>query len=160
MFKGNTNTSGTKTTDLNSPDRLNRIVEGTTIHGEINSESNIRIDGFVKGTVSTHGRLVIGPTGIIEGEVFCQNADVEGLITGSLKVNDLLTLKSTAKINGDINTSKLAIEPGAEFTGACNMSSTDKSPRKKVDNSSKEIVDDEDNDVEMTVNEILEERSI
>jgi cytoskeletal protein CcmA (bactofilin family) len=110
-----------KTAEINSPDRLNRIVEGTSIEGDIRSDSNIRIDGKLKGTIHTKGRLVIGASGIIEGEIICENADIEGVFIGKINVNQLLSLKSTAKLTGDIITSKLAIEPGAMFSGACSM---------------------------------------
>ena len=120
MRKGNNN-SMAKTQDINAPERLNRIVDGTTIEGTINSESNIRIDGTVKGTINTKGRLVVGPKGRIEGDVICGNAEVEGTIDGTAKVNEILSLRATAKILGDIHTGKLAIEPGATFTGTCNM---------------------------------------
>ena len=110
-----------KTTEINSPDRLNRIVEGTSIEGDIRSDSNIRIDGRLKGTIHTKGRLVIGATGSIEGEITCENADIEGIFVGKISVNQLLSLKATAKLTGDIITSKLAIEPGAIFSGACSM---------------------------------------
>lgn len=146
MFKPNQNAK-TTTLDANAPDRLNRIVEGTSIQGEISSESNIRIDGHVKGIITTKGRLVIGVTGSVEGEIICQNAEVEGVINGTLKVDDLLSLKSTAKINGDIITSKLAIESGAEFTGTCNMSGNIKQAKGRV------LSDD----IESSVKEILEE---
>ena len=121
MFKGNGNGSSTGRAESNSPDRLNRIVEGTNIQGEIKSDSNIRIDGRVIGTITTKGKLVLGATGFIEGEVICASADIEGTITGKITVDQLLSLKSTAKINGDILTGKLAIEPGAVFTGSCGM---------------------------------------
>ncbi len=110
-----------KTAEINSPDRLNRIVEGTSIEGDIRSDSNIRIDGRLKGTIHTKGRLVIGSSGIIEGEIICENADIEGVFVGKINVNQLLSLKATAKLTGDIITSKLAIEPGAMFSGACSM---------------------------------------
>jgi cytoskeletal protein CcmA (bactofilin family) len=110
-----------KTAEINSPDRLNRIVEGTSIEGDIRSDSNIRIDGKLKGTIHTKGRLVIGTSGIIEGEIHCENADIEGVFIGKINVNQLLSLKATAKLTGDIITSKLAIEPGAMFSGACSM---------------------------------------
>lgn len=119
MFKGNNNT--TTSGNMDAPDRLNRIVEGTNITGDIVSESNIRIDGFVRGTISTNGRLFIGPKGKIEGEIVCSNADIEGSITGTIQVKELLSLKSTAVIKGDIITNKLSIEPGATFTGTCEM---------------------------------------
>ena len=119
MFKGIKDTMAVK--NVNSPDKLNRIVEGTSIEGEIISEGNIRIDGKVKGTVSTRGRLVIGPEGSVEGNIICSNADIEGVLVGTIKVSELLTLKNTAKLQGDIVTSKLSIEPGAVFGGTCSM---------------------------------------
>jgi cytoskeletal protein CcmA (bactofilin family) len=122
MFKSSSpSTPMSKTAEINSPDRLNRLVEGTEIIGDIKADSNIRIDGKLKGTITTKGRLVIGPTGSIEGEIVCENADIEGSFVGKIVVNQLLSLKATAKFIGDIQTSKLAIEPGATFSGNCSM---------------------------------------
>ena len=118
-----------KSAEINSPERLNRIVEGTEIIGDIRSDSNIRIDGKLKGTIHTKGRLVIGVTGSIEGDISCENADIEGSFTGKISVNQLLSLKATAKLKGDIQTNKLAIEPGATFTGTCTMGGTVKDLR-------------------------------
>ena len=134
MFKGNNKTMASN--NVNSPDKLNRIVEGTSIEGEIISEGNIRIDGNVKGTVSTKGRLVIGPNGNIEGNIVCSNADIEGSLLGTIKVAELLTLKSTAKLQGDISTSKLSIEPGAVFGGTCSMGGVVKDMRQSSEKES------------------------
>lgn len=105
-----------------SPGKINSIMEGTSIEGEIRSDSNIRIDGRVKGTVNARGRVIVGQSGVIEGEVICQSSDIEGTVLGKINCQDLLSLKATAKLHGDINTKKLAIEPGAVFTGNCSMS--------------------------------------
>ncbi len=121
MFKGNSNTSPVKTVENNSPERLNRIVDGTVIQGDIKCESNIRIDGKVIGNVTSSGRLVIGSQGIIEGDIYCQNADIEGTFNGKITVQEQLSLKSTAKLTGDIIANKLSIEPGANFSGSCAM---------------------------------------
>lgn len=110
---------------------INRIVEGTAIEGEIRCESNIRIDGSFVGNLNTKGRLVIGPAGRIEGTIHCQNAEIEGLVKGKLNVQQLLSLKGTAKVEGDIFTDKLSIEPGATFTGACNMGAKVKDLKKE-----------------------------
>lgn len=111
----------TQKAKVTTPEKLNRIVEGTIIEGEIRSESSIRIDGKVLGATTTKGKLVVGANGIIDGEVICMNADIEGVVTGRITCTELLTLKSTARVNGDILTSKLAVEPGAVFNGQCNM---------------------------------------
>lgn len=122
MFKSNSNsTSPMKKSDNNSPDQLNRIVEGTHIEGDIKSQGNIRIDGEVKGTIQTKGRLVIGPTGKVEGEIVCENGDIEGTFVGKINVKQLLSLKATSKLSGDIITDKLSIESGSDFIGSCSM---------------------------------------
>lgn len=100
---------------------VNIIGSGTSIEGDVVSGGDIRIDGNLKGTLKTRGKLVVGPTGTIDGEVTCQNADVSGNVRGKINVTELLSLKNTAKINGEITTGKLAIEPGADFSGSCSM---------------------------------------
>lgn len=100
---------------------INLIGSGTQITGDIISTGDFRIDGTLYGNISLQGRLVIGHNGKVEGNVTCQNADVSGEIKGTLNVSETLALKSTSKILGDIITGKIAIEPGALFTGTCNM---------------------------------------
>ena len=100
---------------------LNIVGVGTSIEGDIISSGDIRIDGSLKGTVKTRGKLVVGPSGNVEGEVYCQNADISGSIRGKVNVTELLSLKGTAKLSGEISTGKLSIEPGADFSGSCSM---------------------------------------
>ena len=91
------------------------------IEGDIRSNGDIRIDGSVFGHVYSKAKVVIGSTGTVEGDVNSQNADVSGTIKGKTNVSDLLFLKSSAKVIGDIITGKLVVEVGATFTGSCNM---------------------------------------
>jgi len=100
----------------------NRINEGTTITGDIISKGFFRIDGTIKGNVTTPNKVVIGKNGLIDGTLTCDNADIEGTLTGILTVKDLLALKSTAVINGEVKAGKLSVEPGANFNATCAMS--------------------------------------
>lgn len=100
---------------------INMIGAGTIITGDIISKGDIRIDGTLKGSVNTEGRVVLGREGIIEGDVICKDADISGTIKAKITVSQLLSLKTTAKLNGDIITNKLSIEPGASFSGSCSM---------------------------------------
>jgi cytoskeletal protein CcmA (bactofilin family) len=100
---------------------VNMIGAGTVITGDIQSNGDIRVDGTLKGSVSTTGKVVLGKEGVIEGDVVCNDADISGVIKAKISVSQLLSLKSTAKLNGDIITNKLSIEPGASFTGSCSM---------------------------------------
>ena len=101
---------------------INLISNGTEITGDIRSQGDIRIDGVLIGNLSTKGKVVIGNTGKVKGEVVCKNSEVSGEIEGKINVSQLLTLKVSSAIIGDIITNKLSIEPGARFTGNCNMS--------------------------------------
>ena len=100
---------------------VNQIKAGTHIEGEIKSNGDMRIDGTLKGIIHTQGKLVIGATGQIDGEISCQNAEIHGTINGKITVTELLSLKATSKLSGDIVIGKLAIEPGAQFSGSCVM---------------------------------------
>ncbi|HKI88247.1 MAG TPA: polymer-forming cytoskeletal protein [Draconibacterium sp.] len=100
---------------------INIISEGTTIKGDVSASGDIRIDGTLIGNIEAKGRLVIGPNGRVEGEVNCNNIEVAGYIKGKITVPELLNMKSSAKINGDIIAGKLSVEPGSLFTGTCTM---------------------------------------
>jgi cytoskeletal protein CcmA (bactofilin family) len=104
---------------------INLISIGTDITGDIKSNGDIRIDGSLTGTLSTKGKVVIGQTGRVSGEVFCKNSEVSGTVEGKITVNQLLILKASSKIQGDITTLKLSIEPGAVFSGNCKMNDND-----------------------------------
>jgi len=100
---------------------VNQIKPGTIIEGDIKSNGDIRIDGTLTGTIEAKGKLVIGATGSITGDIVCQNAEILGVLKGKIIVSELLSIKATAKIIGDIITNKLAIEPEASFSGSCSM---------------------------------------
>jgi cytoskeletal protein CcmA (bactofilin family) len=112
----------------------NRINEGTKLKGDIHSKGFFRIDGEIEGNIKTPSRVVIGKSGVITGSLFCVNADIEGIIAGNLDVTGTLTLRSTAKVMGDVSVGKLAVEPGAEFNASCVMKGTEKEKKTEVRN--------------------------
>lgn len=118
MFGDNKSANKNTTGDSHA---ANVIQKGTVIKGEIESAGNIRIDGTLVGTLTTKAKLVVGSTGDILGDVFCQNANLEGKVEGRVEVVGQLYLKSTALIDGDIVTKKLVVEEGAQFNGSCQM---------------------------------------
>ncbi len=100
---------------------VNFLGKGTSIKGDIVSNGDIRIDGVVNGNVSSTGKVIVGSSGRVDGEIVCANAEIEGTLKVKLTVAELLSLKATSNIKGEIVTGKLAIEPGALFTGTCRM---------------------------------------
>ena len=114
-----------KSSNRNNPagdgSSVNLIGGGTKIVGDITSAGDVRIDGHLSGNIVIAGKFVLGATGVVEGNITSVNADLSGEVKGTVKISEMLSLKSTARINGDIETSKLMIEPGAVFTVICNM---------------------------------------
>lgn len=101
----------------------NRISSGTVITGDIVAKGGFRVEGTIRGTVITAGKVVISKGGLIDGTLNCQTADFEGKFSGKLTVTETLTLRSSAHIEGEVTAGKLAIEPGATFNATCEMKS-------------------------------------
>ena len=103
-----------ETTSVANPKAMNQLGAGTVINGEINSDADIRIDGTVRGNVISKGKIVLGATGLIDGDIRSENAYLEGRVNGKVEVADLLILTKTSYINGDIMIKKLVVEEGAK----------------------------------------------
>lgn len=103
--------------------KTNRIVEGTSIKGDIISHADFRLDGELIGNFTSKGKIVIGPAGSVTGDIVCKNADIEGRFNGRIEVTEMLNVKAKAFIKGEVIVSKLAVEPGADFTASCVMRS-------------------------------------
>jgi len=111
--------------------RNNLIGIGTNIKGDIEASGDIRIDGAITGTLKSNGKVVIGQQGFVEGTIICKNADISGKVKGTLKVEELTSLKATSRLEGELFTKQLFIEVGAIFTGKCDMNTKPAEPQKK-----------------------------
>ena len=105
----------------------NIVGKNTSLTGDIKSEGDFRIDGKVEGNIKTSGRVVIGQEGSVDGTIECTHADIEGKFSGKLNVDQMLSLKATATIAGEVVLGKLSVEPGATFNASCNMKGSVKS---------------------------------
>lgn len=100
------------------------ISKGTVIQGNIETPGNFRIEGKLTGNLISKAKVALGPVASIKGDIKAQNAEIDGTVDGNIEVGELITLKSTAVITGDITTSKLVVEPGAVFNGKCTMNTS------------------------------------
>ena len=98
---------------------ISRISAGTVIKGEILSPGDIRIDGTFEGRLQSKGRVVIGETAVIKGDILCDNVDLCGKVEGNIYVKDTLALKEGCVVNGNLHIKKLSVELGATFNGNC-----------------------------------------
>ena len=112
----------------------NLLGAGTTIKGDIESNGDIRIDGHLIGSLKSNGKVVIGQTGVMEGDLTCKQAEISGAVKGNINTDELTALKSTSKVEVDLTTKQLLIEVGAQFTGKCMMGhqSTVAMPKQKI----------------------------
>ncbi|ANQ50001.1 polymer-forming cytoskeletal protein [Flammeovirga yaeyamensis] len=99
----------------------NTIGHGTTLKGDVETHGVLRMDGKIIGNLQCHSKFFLGNDGQIEGDVFAQNAEIEGEIHGRIEVAENLVLRGSAVIHGDIITKSLTIDPGAVFNGTCKM---------------------------------------
>ena len=100
---------------------INTITAGSVIKGNINANGDFRLDGKLEGDITLNGKLVVGETGSITGNVICQNANVIGTVVGNISVKELLTMHASSKVRGDILINRLCIEPGAIYSGTCRI---------------------------------------
>lgn len=121
MKNQNINTLRKLTSVVHDSAVRNILGQGTVIKGDIELQGDFRIDGNLFGNISSQGRIVIGTTGIVEGDISCANADISGHVTGNITTADLTTLKASAVVTGELFTTRLAIEVGAVFNGKCSM---------------------------------------
>ena len=99
----------------------NAIAPGTKILGSITAENDFRIDGVIEGDIVCQGKVIVGRQGLVKGKVVCVNAEIVGQVEGKIQVSEILTLKSTAVVQGEIKISTLIVEPNAQFNGSCEM---------------------------------------
>ncbi len=137
MFNSKTQNTPSDALDLNSH---NTIGAGTVITGEINIEGNVRIDGTIKGNLISKGKIVLGPNSVVEGEVECKQASISGKVLGKVIAHELISIKSTAQIEGDVYYSKLEVDNGAQINGSL-LSSVSKKPNLKKVASNQPLVE-------------------
>ncbi len=122
MFKLKSNIMGIGKDTMPMGTEHNTLAHGTKVVGDIQAENDFRLDGSVEGTIVCKGKIIIGKNGLMSGTMTCANAEVMGTVKGKMIIADTLSLKATARVEGEIVTKTLSIEPQAVFSGTCDMS--------------------------------------
>lgn len=122
---GNTQTDDTSSSMANQTssvqDQVNLVGEGTVFEGTVRAQSDVRASGRIIGTLEVEGKTMIAEEGAVEGEIIATNAEIAGQVQGEIHIEERLVLKSTARVDGKIETDRLVVEEGAQFTGECEM---------------------------------------
>jgi cytoskeletal protein CcmA (bactofilin family) len=97
------------------------ISSGTTLKGDLSSNSDLRIDGTVIGNIHSSAKIIIGSTGVVEGDISGTQADIVGKVSGNVRAKELLQLRGECLVTGNLYAGKLQVEPTATFNGQCHM---------------------------------------
>ena len=120
MFKNKPTTIMT-TEKTNGGNGATLISAGTSLKGDISSNSDLRIDGTVIGNINSSAKIVIGANGVVEGDIFGNQADIVGKVSGNVRTKELLQLRGESIVSGNLYAGKLQVEPTATFNGQCHM---------------------------------------
>ena len=116
---------------INEVNALNTFAQDTKIVGNIDSDGDLRMDGSLEGKLNCKGRVVVGPEAHVKGSIYARNVEILGNVEGIITAIELLSLKATAVITGDLIMGKFSVEPGARFTGNCKMNGVEKNQQEK-----------------------------
>ncbi len=106
---------------MNNANTTNQIAKGTYLEGNVESYGNMRIEGKVKGNITSKSKVILDASSHVEGNIMAQNAEISGEVNGKIEVSEVLALKASANVKGEIVTNKLIVESGATFNGGCKM---------------------------------------
>jgi cytoskeletal protein CcmA (bactofilin family) len=119
--KEEVSTNGKFSLQKTSPNGLNSLVAGATLEGNVTAESDFRIDGHFKGNLICKAKVIVGPSGVFDGDMKAENAVIEGMVIGKIQIFSTLEVKETGIVNGDVATENLIIANGAKFNVTCSM---------------------------------------
>jgi cytoskeletal protein CcmA (bactofilin family) len=117
MLKGTSYESG-------NSEEATVISKGVKIEGKLSCSGSIRLDGEVKGDISSQSAVIIGENGKVNGQINAENITIGGKVTGTVRAKEKLVLDAKANLQGDIFSKIIAVESGAVFNGNCKMGSS------------------------------------
>jgi cytoskeletal protein CcmA (bactofilin family) len=121
MFNNKNKTDMQQPTSNGNGGGATLISAGTVLKGDISSSSDLRIDGTVIGNIKSGSKIIVGSSGVVEGDIMGNQADITGKVSGNIKAKELLQLRGECLVTGNIYAGKLQVEPSATFNGQCHM---------------------------------------
>jgi cytoskeletal protein CcmA (bactofilin family) len=119
MFTTKTKTDMTLTPAAGNGTTL--ISAGTQLKGDIRSAGDLRIDGTIIGNIYSAAKIIVGSSGVVEGDIQGNQADISGRVSGNVRAKEMLQLRGESVVTGNLYAGKLQVEPSATFNGQCHM---------------------------------------
>ena len=112
MFKG----------DTTSAKQGDTVIGGAVkVEGNFVGEGNVIVEGQLQGTLKTKHNVTIGNSAKVKANIEAVDVYLAGELVGNVKATGKLFLKAGAKLNGNVETGMLSVEPGAILNGKCTM---------------------------------------
>lgn len=105
----------------NGDEVMSLLAEGVEMTGELSFSNGLRIDGVIRGTVSSDASLIIGPKGRVEAEARVRRISINGEFRGTIVAAERVEIHKEGRVYAELFTPCLIIEAGAIFEGKCNM---------------------------------------
>lgn len=99
------------------------LQKGTVLEGNITTQNAIRIDGKIVGNITCASTVIIGESGVVEGDIKADAMQIAGSLKGSVDIKNEFSVASTASVDGDLVMGSLNISEGAKLCGSIRMKS-------------------------------------
>src|SRR5258706_2028183 len=108
-----------------SKEEVINIGRSVFIKGELTGDEDLTIEGRVEGKIELKDHnLVIGPNGKINAEINAKNVTIIGSVVGNINASDIIEIKTSGTVMGDIKAPRISIADGAHFKGSVDMQKT------------------------------------
>ncbi|MFA5270340.1 MAG: polymer-forming cytoskeletal protein [Patescibacteria group bacterium] len=108
--------------DFNQPDTL--IGKEVVAEGTLNSEGDIQINGQFEGKVEAAGDVIVGEHAKVKADIKANNVYVSGEVEGNIQATERLEILETGRVNGNVTSQAMSIEPGGILKGSSTMQET------------------------------------
>ncbi len=106
----------------------NIIGPKTSFQGHLKAEGNVRVDGYLEGSLETKGNVIIGEVAKVTADITASNVQVWGAVKGNISAAGRLEILPSGRVWGEIKVSSLLIDEGGLFRGKSVMAGEEKEP--------------------------------
>ena len=100
--------------------RVNLITKESYFEGVMNLNSNLRIDGYFKGTINSSSIIVVGELGTLDGNINCDEISVYGKLKGTV-LTSLIKINKDSSVDANISYENISIQEGSDVKGLLNV---------------------------------------
>ena len=104
------------------------VGKGISVHGTIQDAERLVVEGIVEATLLQATELSITHGGIFKGAVEVEDAEIGGIIDGTVTARGSLIVRATGKVLGTARCRRLQVEDGGQITGTIEMISDSPKP--------------------------------